>query len=158
MSSRAGFLATPSQPRSRSLAFAGTFVLLALLTACVTLIPHMAFVAVSACYLGVFLTYLGLRSDSQGGNLFEVIIPFSVLGFLYFGVGTMYIVIVPEALDFPALAQFLLPAHALSPSVFLASSWVTVGSSGGRRLPRSDGSLRRTFWSTSYRPLWARWG
>jgi len=113
MNSRAGSLALPSQPRGRSLAFGGTFVLLALLTACVAFIPHMGFVAISACYLGVFLAYLGLRSDPQGGNLFEVIIPFSVLGFLYFGVGTMYIVIVPEALDFPALAQFLLPAHAL---------------------------------------------
>lgn len=119
MSSRAGFLASTSQPRNRSLAFGGTFVLLSLLTACVAFIPHMAFVAISACYLGAFLAYMGLRSDPQGGNLFEVVVPFSVLSFLYFGVGTMYIVIVPEALDYKALAPFLLPAHALLTLGFL---------------------------------------
>jgi hypothetical protein len=113
MSSRAGFLESTFQSRSRSLTFGGTFVLLALVTALVAVIPNMAFIAISAFYVGVFLAYLGLRSDPQGGYLFEVIIPFSVLGFLYFGVGTMYIVMVPEAMHFPALVPFLLPAHAL---------------------------------------------
>ncbi len=113
MSSRAASLASPSQPRVRSLALGGTFVLMAVLTACVAFIPHMAFVAISACYLGVFLAYMGLRPDPQGGYLFEVIVPYSVLSFLFFSVGTMYLVIVPEALDYPALGPFLLPAQAL---------------------------------------------
>ena len=119
MSSRTAFLALPSQPRGRSLAFGGTFVLLAVLTACVAFIPHMAFVAISACYLGAFLAFMGFRSDPQGGHLFEVIVPFSALSFFYFGVGTMYLVIVSEALDYPALAPFLLPAQALLTLGFL---------------------------------------
>ena len=119
MNSRAASLALPPQPRGRSLAFGGTFVLLAVLAACVAFIPHMAFVAISACYLGAFLAYMGLRSDPQGGYLFEVIIPLSVLSFFYFGVGTMYLVMVPEALDYAALAPFLLPAQALLTLGFL---------------------------------------
>lgn len=119
MSSHVASLELQARPRGRSLAFAVTFVLLALLSACVALIPHMAFVALSACYLGVFLAYMGFRSDPQGGNLFEVIVPLSVLSFLYFGVGTMYLVIAPKAQGFPTLAPFLLPAQALSVLGFL---------------------------------------
>jgi len=113
MTTRDAVLVLPPLPRSRSLAIAGTLVLLAVLSASVAFIPHMEFVAISACYLGVFLAYLALRSDPQGGHLFEVIVPYGWLNFLYFGVGTMYLVLVPKDLDFPALAQFLLPAQAL---------------------------------------------
>ncbi len=120
MDTAVAFVASPVQPRSRSLVFGGTFVVLALLTACVAFIPHMGFVALSAIYLGAFLAYMGLRSDPQGGHLFEVIIPLSVLSFLYFSVGTMYLVIVPEALSFPGLGPFLLPALALATFGFLA--------------------------------------
>jgi hypothetical protein len=144
MSSRAVSVASPSPSRGRSLAFGGTFVLLALLTACVALVPHMAFVAISACYLGLFLAYLGLRPDPQGGYLFEVIVPFGVLSFLYFGVGTMYIVIVPEALERPALMPFLLPAQALLTLGFgcflVGYGWFfrrTAPSPLGRFFPRS---------------------
>ena len=99
--------------------FGGTFVLLAVLTACIAFIPHMGFIALSAIYLGAFLAYMGLRSDPQGGDLFEVIIPFSVLSFIYFCGGTMYLVVVPEVLDQPSLAPFLLPALALVTLGFL---------------------------------------
>lgn len=119
MSARAALLALPSQPRGRSLAIGGTFVLLAVLAACVAFVPHMQFVALSAIYLGAFLAYLGLRSDPQGGHLFEVIIPLSLFSFLNFSVGTMYLVVVPEALEHPALAPFLLPAQALGTLGFL---------------------------------------
>jgi hypothetical protein len=104
----------PPQGRNRSLVFVGTFVLLAVVLACVPFVPNVAFVAVSACYLGLFLAYMGLRPDPQGGYLFEVIILFGLLSFTYFGVGTMYLVIVPDALQYPALRPFLLPAQALA--------------------------------------------
>jgi len=144
MSTEAAFLALPSQPRGRSLAFGGTFVLLAGLTACVAFIPHMGFIALSAIYLGAFLAYMGLRSDPQGGHLFEVIIPVSVLTFLGFCVGTMYLVMVPEALSYHALAPFLLPAQALATLGFLCFlvgyGWffrMTAPSPLGRFVPKS---------------------
>jgi hypothetical protein len=120
MNTGAAFVVSPSQPRGRSLAFGGTFVLLAVLTACVAFIPHVGFVALSAIYLGVFLAYLALRSDPQGGHLFEVIILLGALSFVYFCLGTMYLAIVPEALDSPALEPFLLPALALATLGFVA--------------------------------------
>lgn len=110
---------SPSHVRSRSLAVAGTFVLLAVVAASVAFIPHMGFVALSAVYLGALLAYMGLRSDPQGGHLFEVIVLLGVLSFLYFCVGTLYLAIVPEALERPALAPFLLPALALATLGFL---------------------------------------
>jgi hypothetical protein len=79
----------------------------------------LAYVALSALYLGMFLAYMGFRSDSQGGHLFEVIVPLSLLNFLFFGVGTMFLVMVPEALDHAALAPYLLPAQALVTLGFL---------------------------------------
>ncbi len=109
----------PSRPRSRSLTFVGTFVLLSVVSACVALIPHMAFVALSAIYLGSFLAYLGLRADSQGGYLFEVIIPLSILSFFYFGVGPVYLEFSPAELVYPALEPFLLPAQAVATLGFL---------------------------------------
>ena len=143
MTTQVELLAAP-QVRSRSLAFGGTFVLLALLSAGVAFIPHMAMVALSACYMGAFLAYMGLRSDPQGGDLFEVIVPLSVLSFLYFGVGTMYLVVVPEALNYPALAPFLLPAQAVATLGFLCFlvgyAWFfrkTAPSPVGRFVPKS---------------------
>jgi hypothetical protein len=112
-------VSSPYPERSRSLAFGGTFVLLAVLAACVAFIPHMGLVALSAIYAGAFLAYLGLRSDPQGGDLFEVIVPFSVLSFLCFCVGTMYLVVVPDVLEQASLAPFLLPALALATLGFL---------------------------------------
>ena len=106
--------AAPSRPRSRSLTFVGTFVLLSVVSGLVALIPHMAYVALAGVYLGAFLAYIGLRSDSQGGHLFEVIIPLSILSFVYFGLGTIYLEFSPEALVFPALEPFLLAAEALA--------------------------------------------
>lgn len=120
MNTEVAFVDSPSPPRSRSLVFGGTFVLLALLTVGIALIPHMGVVALSAIYLGALLAYMGLRADPQGSQLFEVIIPLTVLGFLYFCVGTMYLVVVPEALDHPALAPFLLPALAVATLGFLS--------------------------------------
>lgn len=114
MSDRDAVLALPSQPRSRSLAIGGTFVVLAALSACVAFVPNMGYIALSAAYLGAFLAYMGLRSDSQGGYLFESIIPLSILSFLHFCVGTMYLVLVPKAQDFPTLTPFFLPALALA--------------------------------------------
>jgi uncharacterized membrane protein len=114
------FLAPSPEPRGRSLAYGATFVLLAALTASVAFIPHVEFVALSALYLGALLAYLGLRSDPQGGHLFEVIVLLGVLSFLYFCAGTMYILIVPEGLERPALIPFLLPALALATLGFLS--------------------------------------
>jgi hypothetical protein len=144
MNTEVAFVASPSEPRSRSLAFAGTFVLLAAVTACVAFIPHMGFVALSAIYLGALLAYMGLRSDPQGGHLFEVIVPFSLLSFLYFCVGTLYLVIVPQALEYPSLAPFLLPALALATLGYLlflvGYGWFfrkTAPSPLGRFVPKS---------------------
>jgi len=137
-------LASSPEPRGRSLAFGATFVLLAALTASVAFIPHVPFVALSAIYLGALLAYLGLRSDPQGGHLFEVIVLLGILSFLYFCVGTMYLLIVPEALDRPALAPFLLPALALATLGFLSMlvgyGWSfrkTAPSPLGRFVPKS---------------------
>jgi hypothetical protein len=107
-------VAQPSQPTSRSLAICATFVVLAALSACVAFVPNIGYVALSAVYLGSFLAYMGLRSDSQAGELFEVIVPLSLLSFVCFCVGTMYLVLVPEALPYHALGPFLLPALALA--------------------------------------------
>ncbi len=112
-------LGEPPADRSRSLSIAGRLVLLAVLSATVAFIPHMEFVALSAINLGLFFAYLGFRSDPQGGYVFEVIVPYGVLNFLYFGIGTMYLQFVPEALDYPALAPFLLAAQALTTLGFL---------------------------------------
>ena len=143
MSTQVADLATPPRQRSGSLAFGGTFVILAVITAGVAFIPHMGFVALSAVYLGAFLAYMGLRSDPQNGHVFEVIILFGVLSFLYFCVGTMYLVLVPEALEHQALAPFLLPAQALATLGFLCFlvgyGWffrTTTPSSLGRFVPK----------------------
>lgn len=104
---------SPPQQRRRSLTIGATFVFLALLSASVAFIPNMGFVAISAVYLGTFLAYLGLRSDGTG-DVFEVIGLLSVISFLYFCVGTFYLVAVPAALEKPALAPFLLPALMLA--------------------------------------------
>jgi hypothetical protein len=101
------------------LAIAGTLVLLAILSATVAFVPNMEFVALSAVNLGVFFAYLGLRSDPQGGYLFEVIVPYGLLNFLYFGIGTMYVVLVPADQDFPALAPFYLAGQALTTLGFI---------------------------------------
>ncbi len=106
------------QERSRALGYGMTFVGLAIISGAVAFIPHVAYVGLAATYLGLFLAYMGLRSDRQGGHLFEVIIPFSVLSFVYFGIGTAYLKFVPEALDFPELAPYLLPAQALATLAF----------------------------------------
>ena len=120
MNSAETSFAPPSLSKGRSLGFGATFVLLAALTASVAFIPHMGFVALSAIYLGTFLAYMGLRSDPQGGDLFEVIVLLSVLSFLYFCVGTMYLMIDPGALQYPALAPFLWPALALATLGYLS--------------------------------------
>jgi hypothetical protein len=123
---------------------AGTFVILAVLSCSVAFTPKVGFVALSAVYLGAFLAYMGLRSDSQDGHLFEVIIPFSLLSFLHFCVGTLYLAIVPEALEQPALAAFLLPALAVGTLGFLCflvgygrSFRTTARSPLGRFVPKS---------------------
>jgi hypothetical protein len=129
--------------RNRSLAIGGTFVLLCGLSA-VAFVPNLAFVAVSMSFLGLFLAYMGFRPDPQGGYLFEVVIPISVITFLYFGLGTMYLVVVPEALDHPSLARYLLPAQALAAVGFLCFlvgyGWyfrTTAPSPVGRLVPKS---------------------
>ena len=144
MTTREALLSLPVPARSRSLAIGMTFVFLAALSGSVAFIPHMGFIALSAVYLGAFLAYMGLRSDPQGGDLFEVIIPLSVLSFLYFCIGTMYLVIVPEALEKLALAPFLLPALAVATLGFLSLlvgyGWFlrsTPPSPLGRFVPRS---------------------
>jgi hypothetical protein len=144
MNTDAALVASSSQPRGRSLAFGGTFIVLAVLTACVAFIPHMGYVALSALYVGSLLAYMGLRSDPQGGHLFEVIVLLGVLSSLYFCVGTMYLAVVPEALDFPALAPFLFPALALATlgfvSLLLGYGWFfrrTAPSPLGRFVPKS---------------------
>jgi hypothetical protein len=130
MSHQAAFLAPSLQTRGRSLAIGSTFVLLAALSACVAFIPNMQFVLLSAIYLGAFLAYVGLRSDPGGHHLFEVIVPFSVLSFLNFCVGSMYLVIAPQAMEHPALEAFLLPALALATLGYLC---LLVGYGGGSR-------------------------
>jgi hypothetical protein len=112
-------LARPVQDKNRSLAIGAIFVLLAVMSGSVAFIPHVAFVVLSAIYLGAFLAYLGLRPDTMRVSLFEVIVPYGALSFLNFCVGTMYLVIAPDALDYPALAPFLLPALALATLGFL---------------------------------------
>jgi len=114
MNSGATLAAAPSPTRSRSFALAGTFGILAAVTACVAFIPHIGIVAVSALYLCAFLGYMGLRSDSQGGYLFEVIVPLSVLSFFCFAAGTVYLVLDPTALQNPELGPYLLAAEALT--------------------------------------------
>jgi hypothetical protein len=116
---RQAILNLPTQARNRSIAIGVTFVLLALTSAVVPFIPNMGFVALSAIYLGSFLAYIGLRSDPQGHYIFELIVPFGLLSFLFFCVGTMYLVIVPEEMDHPALAPFMLPALALATLGFI---------------------------------------
>jgi hypothetical protein len=101
-------------PRGRPLAIGATFVVLAALSACVAFVPNMGYAALSAIYLGSFLAYMGLRSDSQSGELFEVIVPLSLFSFVCFCLGTMYLVIVPGALPYQSLGPFLLPALALA--------------------------------------------
>lgn len=144
MTTREALFDLPVPARSRSLAIGATFVLLAVLSALVAFIPHMGFIALSAVYLGAFLAYMSFRSDSQGGHLFEVIVPLSVLSFLFFCIGTMYLVIVPEALEKHALAPFLLPALAVATLGYLCLlagyGWflrATPPSPLGRWVPRS---------------------
>jgi hypothetical protein len=119
LSTEAAFALTPTPVRRSSLVFAAVFGALALLTACVAFVPHMEFVALSAVYAGALLAYLSLRTDRQGGHLFEVVILIGVLSFLFFCVGTMYLVIVPQDLDFPSLGPYLLAAQALATLGFL---------------------------------------
>lgn len=113
MSTEAAFLDSPPLLRRRSLTIGVTFVLLAVLSASVAFIPNMGVVAISAVYIGAFLTYLGLRSE-RTGDVFEVIGLLSVISFLYFCVGTFYLRAIPKALEQSALAPFLLPALALA--------------------------------------------
>ena len=113
MSTQALSLDTTPRSRRRSFSIGATFVLLALIATCVPFVPNMGFVAVSAVFLGSFLGYLGLRSDGTG-DLFEIIGLVTVLAFLYFCVGTFYLIAVPEALPHPSLAPFLLPALMLA--------------------------------------------
>jgi hypothetical protein len=144
MDSEQAFVAAPSLPKSRSVAFGATFVILSVVTACVAFIPHIGIVAVSALYLGAFFAYMGLRSDAQSGYLVEVIVPLSLLSFLCFGVGTLYLALDPKALEHPELAPFLLPAQALTTLGFLCllvgygwSFRKTAPSPLGRFVPKS---------------------
>ncbi len=130
MTTRDALVNVPPVPRSRSLAIGGMLVVLAALAALVAFIPHMEFVALSAINLGAFFAYMAFRSDPQDGYLFEVIVPYGLLNFLYLGVGTMYLAFVPEDLDYPALAPFLLPAQALTTLGMLC---FLVGYAGGFR-------------------------
>lgn len=137
-------LAVSGRPRSSSLFVGATLVLLAVLTACVAFIPHMEFVALSAIYLGALLAYVALRSDGRGGELFEVGILIGALSFLFFCVGTMYLVIHPDELDYPSLAPSLFTAQALATLGFLCFlvgyAWFfgkTAPSPLGRLVPRN---------------------
>jgi hypothetical protein len=120
MNAGATFATSSSPPRSRSLVFAATFVLLAVLAGSVGFIPHVGLVALSAIFAGAFLAYMGLRSDSQQGHLFEVIIPLAVLMFLFFCVGAIYLTIVPEALAYRGLEPYLFAAVAVTTLGFLS--------------------------------------
>jgi hypothetical protein len=100
--------------RQRSLRFGTTCVLLAALVAAVALIPHASYIALAVTLLGAYFAYMRFRAPLTDPDLFEVIVPFSVLNFLYFGVGTIYLVFEPDALNFPALRPFLAPALALA--------------------------------------------
>lgn len=103
---------TPSLRRD-SLRLTVTCVVLSLLAASVAFAPKMGYVAMSMTLLGLFVAYIRLRPAAQNGDLFEIIIPFAILNFLYFGVGTLYLVFRPEAVVFPSLQPFLGPALAL---------------------------------------------
>jgi hypothetical protein len=100
--------------RGRSIRFATTSVALAGLVAAVATIPHAGYIALAVLFLGAFFAYMRLRVPPPQSDLFEVIIPFSILNFLYFGIGAVYLVFVPEALSYPALKPFLAPAMALA--------------------------------------------
>lgn len=86
-----------------------TFLVLAVLSACVAIIPNMSIVALTAIFLGSFLAYLGFRSD-RSGDAFEIIGLLTLMTFLHFFLGAYYLVSVPTALEQSALAPFLLPA------------------------------------------------
>ena len=144
MNTRSSTMELTPRPRGRGLVVGGTFVLLSVVVASVAFIPNMSIVAMAACNVGAVVAYMGLRADPQSGYLFEVIIPISILNFLYFGVGTIYLGIVPEALDFPALAPYLFPAQTVATLGFLCLlvgyGWFfrqTAPSGLGRYVPRS---------------------
>lgn len=107
-------------PRRRSLRFATTCGALALLAAVVPLIPNAGVIALSAIMLGAFVAYLRFRGSGGPIEIFEIIIPFSVLYIICFGVGTVYLVFQPGALAYPDMRPFITVALAIAVAGYVA--------------------------------------
>ena len=100
--------------RSASLSLSITFTILAALTIVAAFIPHVEFVAISLAFLVAFIAYMRLRPDALPKDICEIIIPFSALNVIYFGVGSLYAVFRPDSIVAPSLMPFLLAAQALA--------------------------------------------
>jgi len=97
----------------RSSSIAVTFLILAAIVVPIALLPNLGIVALTAGFVVVFVAFQRLRPQHERGGLLEVIVPYSVLNFLYFGVGTLYLVLYPGALRYQSLRPYLVPAVAL---------------------------------------------
>jgi hypothetical protein len=111
--------AVPSASR-RSLSLAAVFVAVALLSLAVPAIPHVAKTVITLVNLVVIVLYLGLRKTTGPTDYLEVIVPYSALHVMYFGVGSIYLASNTKVLPLLSLRPYLTSALLLGTVGFFA--------------------------------------
>ena len=112
--------AAGGQSRASMLSVGVTFAVLALLAVSVVIVPGASYVALSAAILAALFVYLRSRRRAGRQDLFEVVVPFTILYFLYFGLGAIYLGYRPEDLPDPVLREFVGPALALAVAAYVS--------------------------------------